>query len=98
MQTEKDDQYAFSILAVLFPNLDYKNNNFHKDHLHPISFFTEETAKDLCLDETAWNEFFDPTFNNSIINLQMLDANENMSKNDKTLKEWVEIEVQNTDR
>ena len=25
-------RYAFSILSILYPNLDYKNNNFHKDH------------------------------------------------------------------
>ncbi len=98
LKTQKDDQYAFSILAVLFPNMDYKNNFFHKDHLHPISSFTEGNAKDLRLNETEWNEFFDPTFNNSIINLQMLDANENMSKKDKTLKEWVEIEVKSSDK
>lgn len=98
LKTQKDDQYAFSILAVLFPNMDYKNNNFHKDHLHPISNFTKENAEKFELSETEREKFLDSSFNNSIINLQMLDANENMSKNDKTLQDWVNMEIQDSDK
>lgn len=39
LYTQKDNQYAFSILSLLYPNLDYKNNNFHKDHTHPASTY-----------------------------------------------------------
>ena len=77
--TQKDDQYAFSLLALLFPNLDYENNNFHKDHLHPLAEYNEE--------KHDWFVY------NSLKNLQMLDANENMSKKDKNLKKWVEEET-----
>ncbi len=98
LKTQKDDQYAFSILAVLYPNLDYRNNNFHKDHLHPISIFNEETARSCGFSPDKTLEFLDPTFNNSIVNLQMLDANENMSKKDKSLKQWVDLEVRNKDK
>ena len=35
---------------------------------------------------------------NSIYNLQMLDANENMSKNDLNLKDWVEKETNENNR
>jgi len=32
MFTQKDDRYAFPILALLYPHLDYKNNDFNLDH------------------------------------------------------------------
>ncbi len=55
--------------------MDYKNNNFHLDHLHPASKFDEA--------DHSWE------VHNSILNLQMLDGNENMSKNDVELEVWV---------
>jgi len=90
LKTQKDDKYAFSILALLYPALDYKNNDFHKDHLHP------ESKYDLLSDENknkyGWEIY------NSIYNLQMLDANENMSKQDKNLSDWVTMEIKNKER
>lgn len=88
--TQKDDRYAFSLLALLFPNLDYKNNTFHKDHLHPATKFDE--LSELDKDKHGW------TIYNSLINLQMLDANENMSKNDADLKSWIEEETKSKER
>jgi uncharacterized protein with ParB-like and HNH nuclease domain len=88
--TQKDNKYVFSLLALLFPSLDYKNNDFHKDHLHPASKY-----KDLSDDNKSkygWQTY------NSLKNLQMLDANENMSKNDDDLKSWVEKETQSKDK
>lgn len=83
--TPMENQYAFSILSLLYPNLDYKNNNFHKDHLHPE--FQYDDLNDEDKDNLGWEVY------NSIYNLQMLDANENMSKNNKTLKEWVKSQT-----
>ena len=96
--TQKEDKYAFSILSLLYPHLDYKNNNFHKDHLHPISIFTKDFIENLDIDVDKKNEYYQPCVYNGIYNLQMLDANENMSKNDLSLKEWVEKETQNKDK
>lgn len=79
---QKDDMYTFSVLALLYPHLDYKNNNFHKDHLHPKSQFESDSGN-----------LISPTIYNSIVNLQMLDANENMSKNDLRLSEWVNAQT-----
>ena len=88
--TQKDDTYAFSILALLYPNLDYKNNNFHKDHLHPESKFKTLSKED--------NEKYGWEIYNSILNLQMLDANENQSKLAVDLSTWVDSSAQNQDR
>jgi len=97
--TQKDNKYAFSILSLLYPNLDYKNNDFHKDHLHPISKFKKKNIRKLNVSKDIKEEYYrDVDFNNGLYNLQMLDANENMSKNDLNLKEWVEIETINRDK
>jgi uncharacterized protein with ParB-like and HNH nuclease domain len=82
LYSQKDDQYTFSTLSLLYPNLDYKNNNFHKDHIHPAASY--EKLSELLKEKYDWLAY------NSIYNLQMLDANENMSKQDKELKIWVE--------
>lgn len=84
--TRKDDKYAFSLLALLFPALDYKNNNFHKDHLHPLSKYKE--LSDDNKDKHGLKTY------DSLKNLQMLDANENMSKKDEDLKSWIAKETQ----
>lgn len=92
--TQKDDRLAFSILSLLYPNLDYKNGNFHKDHLHPEDFFKkDEYLKLNNIDEEKYQFYKDSLNWNSILNLQLLDANENMSKQDKSLKEWIEYEA-----
>ena len=88
LYTQKDNQYAFSILSLLYPHLDYKNNNFHKDHIHPVSTFEKLSAKNK--EKYGWHTF------NSIYNLQMLDANENRSKNDLNLIDWVNKETNET--
>lgn len=98
LRTQKDDRYAFCVMALLSPNLDYRNNDFHKDHLHPISAFTRETVEALQIPDQDAERFLSPDWNNSIINLQMLDSNENMSKQDKGLEDWVELETKSKDR
>ena len=85
--TQIDDKYCFSILALLYPNMDYKNNNFNKDHLHPAASYNKLPKK--VKEELGWDCY------NSILNLQMLDENENKSKQKKSLKEWVEKEIKN---
>lgn len=82
LDLQKDDKYTFSILALLYPNLDYKNNNFHMDHLHPEDRYDE-------LSDEIKTKYPFKAYYNSIRNLQMLDANENESKGKKLLKDWV---------
>lgn len=83
LSIHKDNGYAFAILSLLYSNLDYRNV-FHKDHLHPYVLCSEA--------ELDWNVY------DSILNLQMLDANENMSKNAKPLKQWVDEATADCDR
>ncbi len=88
--TSKDSRYAFPILAILYPNLDYRNRDFHLDHCHPISQFNEKKLKSKGIILNDENRAFltDWEYFNSIINLQMLDGNDNKSKGSKDLKTW----------
>ena len=81
LRTQKEDKYSFLILSMLYPNLDYKSNSFHKDHLHPVSQFDELSEPDR--EHYNWEDY------NSICNLQLLDANENTSKKHTPLEKWV---------
>lgn len=89
--TSKDNRYAFPILALLFPHLDYKNRDFHLDHCHPLSHFSEKNLKAKGITSADDNKgyYLDSDCYNTIINLQMLDGNDNKSKNAKDLEVWV---------
>lgn len=90
--THYEDRYAFPILALLYPHLDYKNNDFNKDHIHPKSKFTKKRLikAGIDLDQENSEYYTDKWAFNGIVNLQMLDSNDNKSKSDKSFKEWVE--------
>jgi uncharacterized protein with ParB-like and HNH nuclease domain len=98
LEIRKDDRYAFCVLALLYPHLDYRNNDFHMDHLHPWSGFNAKAIDALALAEVDKVPFVTPEWYDSIVNLQMLDANENMSKQDKSLQEWIDFESQHKNR
>lgn len=89
LDTQKDDRYAFAILSLLYPHLDYKNNDFHKDHIHA------DVLYDALSDDLKAKYPFKAY--NSIVNLQMLDKNENESKGKMPLDKWVEKMCSSTD-
>jgi hypothetical protein len=94
LDTRYEDKHAFSILTLLAPNLDYKNGDFHMDHLHPASSFrTKRGLSKLGVSDKEMNFFRDEGNWNSILNLRHLDSNENKSKQDKPLAEWVKAEA-----
>lgn len=92
----KNAPETFAILSLLYPNLDYKNNDFHKDHLHAENLYKEYKK----LGEAKKSK--DPNYNylsfelyDALPNLQMLDANENKAKQDKSLEQWIKENYQN---
>lgn len=80
---------AFFVLSLFYPDLDYFNQNFHIDHIHPKSkfqnkqfmteHFTDEEIKQI---GDNWNK---------LGNLQLLNNEKNISKQDKSLIEWVKM-------
>lgn len=77
---------VFSILRILYPNLDYKNTTFHIDHIYPKSKFKEGNEK---LDKDFYK------CGNHLYNLQLLEGRENSTKKDKDPEAWLKEEYKN---
>ena len=100
LYTTYEDRYAFPILALLYPHLDYKNNDFNKDHIFPHSIFSNKNLKKLGIDlEQKNGRYYTENWcYNGIVNLQMLDSNENKSKSDKSFEEWAKTSKVNFEK
>jgi hypothetical protein len=94
--TEKDEKQAFTILALLRPDLDFRNA-FHLDHLHPKASFSRTRLRAACVAAEQMPFYQDGRNWNSIRNLDLLDPNENQSKGDITLEDWVDNEASRRD-
>lgn len=92
LKTQKDDNACFSILALLLPDLDY-SRSLHKDHLHPGANFKNLDQYEFLNDDAELKEFYTNNEHwNSILNLHLLDASKNISKQDTPLDKWFEKE------
>lgn len=68
---------------------------FHIDHLHPKVAFEKKNIKEidfLKLDPNLMSFYSDSKNWNSISNLHLLNNSQNLHKNDKPLKKWVNDE------
>ncbi|MGL2787052.1 DUF262 domain-containing protein [Helicobacter pylori] len=74
---------VFPILQILYPNLKYKTNTFHIDHIYPKSKFNEKNKK-LDKDFYKWRDY--------LFNLQLLEGAENIAKKDKDPEVWLKEE------
>jgi hypothetical protein len=93
LYTEYEDRQAFTILALLAPNLDYKNGDFHKDHMHPKTAFENKSLRAANVAPADLEFYRDRRHWNSILNLRHLDANENKSKLASSLEDWASKEA-----
>ena len=88
LATQKDSPECFAILSLIYLHLNFGNQDYHKDHLHPASYFYNIKRQDFQTDED-FNFYSDASNWNSIANLQLLNGTLNISKQDKELKTWV---------
>jgi len=82
------DKRSFLLLSVLFPHVDL-NNQFHVDHVFPISRFS--LAK---LTKEGYSEEYQKTLRssaNSITNLQLLEGQKNIEKNAILPFDWLKL-------
>lgn len=79
--------YTFSVLALLYPTLDFKNK-FHQDHIFPKSFFTKKMLNEKGITEEDKIEFYSNNFNH-ITNLQLLEGIPNQEKSNTDFEEWL---------
>lgn len=89
LKTQKEAPNSYTILSLLYSHLHYDTVTYHKDHLHPASFFRKLTEGDLNGDENKYRFYKNPENWNSILNLQLLSGPTNESKNDCDLETWV---------
>jgi len=89
LSIQKDAPMCYTVLALLYSHLNFDSQEkFHKDHLHPSSYFLGLKKTDFA-DEKDYEFYTNPENWNSIINLQLLNSLLNESKQDATLKDWV---------
>lgn len=74
---------TFSVLQLLYPNLDYRNN-FHIDHIYPKSKFNEKYL------EKQGVDIKDLPYWDYLANLQILEGTQNVEKSNKEFKDWLE--------
>ena len=78
--------FTFSILSLLYPQLDY-SNQFHIDHIFPKSLFTKPKLRKRGISEEDIETFYD--WFNYIGNLQLIGAIPNIEKKDIEFKTWL---------
>lgn len=78
--------FTFSILSLLYPQLDY-SNQFHIDHIFPKSLFTKAKLRKRGISEEDIETFYD--LFNYIGNLQLIGAIPNIEKKDIEFKIWL---------
>lgn len=88
LTTEKDQANCYTILALIYSHLNF-DQEFHKDHLHPISYFNKLEQGNMTDEEYAF--YKNPANYNSVLNLQLLNSSLNESKLDTPLDQWVKV-------
>ncbi len=75
---ENKNDYTFMILTLLYPCADIEKVKYHQDHMHPESKLKNNP------------KFYN--LRNRLANLQLLPGDENESKNDTDLEEWLNLD------
>lgn len=90
-----DDPYSYSVLAVVYPTLDF-SNKFHKDHIFPKKLFKKKILKERGIAEEDVDFYMVNV--NSIANLQLLAGTPNREKSDTDFSVWLERTYDNAER
>jgi uncharacterized protein with ParB-like and HNH nuclease domain len=86
MEYEYGDAYTFPTLALLYPNIDFKNH-IHIDHIFPKAIFNRKKLTELGVPAETHDEYINGV--NSIANLQLMDGRENSSKSETLPEDWI---------
>jgi len=90
LYTKYGGKYAFSLLSLLYPSLDYRNT-FHQDHIFPRSLISSKTKlrkKGIPEDQI---QFYLDNYD-YIGNLQLLEGVPNQEKSDAEFDTWLSKE------
>jgi len=78
---------SFFVLSLLYPNLKYKEVQFHQDHIHPASKFESGNFNSIGLSKEEQEESL--KLRDMVPNLQLLEGRQNESKNATEFNVWV---------
>ena len=81
-------RYTNLVLALLYPDRDWKNAVFHEDHIFPKSEFQVGTLRKRGYTETKIQAYLSNF--NVLPNLQLLTESENISKNATPFDNWLQ--------
>ena len=81
------ERYTILVLALLYPDRDWKDAVFHEDHIFPKSEFKESLLKKRGYDGNTIKQYMSSF--NTLQNLQLLTDSENLAKNATPFDEWL---------
>ena len=84
---------AYSALTLVYSSLNY-SFKYHQDHIHPKSFFNKRKLGTLGIEDDKVKDEFISKYN-SLANLQLLEATENIEKKDNQFMDWLNEKYQN---
>ncbi len=88
LESRFTNRYTFSTLALLYPDLDFRNA-FHMDHIHPRSHFTKAQLTRRSITDAEQVIEYQDRFD-LIPNLQLLEGTTNTEKSNKPFAVWLE--------
>lgn len=80
-------KYTFMILSLLYPEVKISEVEFHQDHMHPASGFTEKNLTKVGFSSDEVKDII--YMSNQLANLQLLEGRQNESKNKTPLEDWI---------
>lgn len=86
LNTKYGQTHTFSVLALLYPTLDFRNK-FHLDHIFPKSFFTDGILRKKGVKEEDVDFYTENV--NDLGNIQLLEGLPNEEKSNKEFEDWV---------
>ena len=82
--------YTFLVLSLLYPQLRFNEVQFHQDHIHPWSQFSDAKLKPLGLTPAKVSEW--QIKRDQLPNLQLMEGSENQSKNATPFVAWLNVQ------
>jgi hypothetical protein len=87
MLTYRKSAYSFIVLSFLYPQLKFGQVEFHQDHIHPASWFTDSKLKKAGVSESKWPHWQE--IKDTLPNLQIMEGQENESKQATPFADWI---------
>jgi hypothetical protein len=81
-------KYTYLVLSLLYPDRDWKDVVFHEDHVFPASGFNVRGLRQRGYDDQKIQRYL--SLFNTVLNLELLNDTENLSKNATPFDEWVD--------